>query len=383
MFSFLEHVYQHINAGEAVSAVFCDLSKAFDCVDHGILLAKLERFGFRGEALQWFASYLGGRRQSVVVPGARSSVLEVHHGVPQGSVLGPLLFLVYVNDLSLVNITGRFTFFADDTSIVWHDNEAHRLRYRMSEDLAVVKSWCNANRLSFNVAKTSLVYFRGDVQGVQLEGGDLQAEFENGFLGVRIDSGLRFESHIMRLGSKLSSACFAVRTTRCELGLSVARTVYFALCESHLRYGIPFWGAACQKLLNVIFILQKKAVRAIVNAGRRDSCRPHFISQRILTLTSLFILETASLIFKYPRNDQDPVRVRITRQIRDLPLPVPTSALVQRSIIYEGRKIFNHLPIVIRNARGLKHFRKMLKTFLIGKAYYRLDEYFDDDLNTI
>ena len=116
------------------------------------------------------------------------------------------------------------------------------------------------NRLCFNVGKTNIVGFGCDMRELQLDSDPLQEKSVTTFLGVVIDSELRFQDHILKLGRKLSSACFAVRTARMKLGPGIARTVYFALFESHLRYGISFWGLRSQYLLNVLFITQKKAI---------------------------------------------------------------------------------------------------------------------------
>ena len=160
----------------------------------------------------------------------------------------------------------------------------------------------------------------------------------------------------------------------------MARTVYFSLFESHLRYGIAFWGVANQGLLNILFILQKKAVRFIVNVPLNESCRQHFKAQKILTLPCLFILETSSLIFKNRIRLQGPIPNIVTRQTLNLPLPLPNSTLVKRSIIYEGRKIFNHLPVALRLVNSIKTFRRLLKKELLSRAFYSVDEFYRGSL---
>lgn len=381
IFEFLDRVYTECNGGEAVAAVFCDLSKAFDCVDHGILLGKLERYGFRGKVLDWFESYLSCRTQSVVSAGSRSSPLRIDCGVPQGSVLGPILFLLYINDLVRLKITGEFTLFADDTSVMWHHKNIIKLRKQISQDLIKIKNWCNANKLCLNTDKTNIMGFKCNMQNINLGDDPLQAKDVSRFLGLHIDIHLKFNEHIFILSKKLSSGCFAVRSARSELGPEIARSVYFALFESHLRYGIPFWGSAHQYLLQILFVLQKKAVRAIAGVHQRESCRPHFVSQRILTLTSIFVLETATLVFKnfsnVRRTDQPSTRQNLKLMA---PLPIPKTALVQKSLIYEGRKVFNHLPFAFRLAASSKQFRKQVKNFLLDKPYYSLTEYYDDHL---
>lgn len=294
--------------------------------------------------------------------------------------MGPLLFLIYINDLVRVKISGRFTLFADDTSIVWHNGSTLQLREDISRDLSAVVAWCDSNRLSFNINKTNIVGFGCDMQGLYMENVPLQENSVNKFLGIMVDGKLRFEDHILSMSKKLSSACFAIKTASKELSPLVGRTVYFALFEPYLRYGIPFWGVASQYLLNVVLILQKRAVRFIAGISQRESCRPHFVSQRIMTLTSLFVLETATLIYKNRQSLQRDNSTLRTRQSHNLPLPIPTRALTKNSIIFEGIKLYNHLPVSIRNNTTLTHFRKSLKELLVGKAYYKLSEFYEDTL---
>ena len=254
IFSFLEKLYLSLNDGEVAAAVFCDFSKAFDCVNHRVLLGKLHRYGFRGCALRWFSSYLSNRKQVVKSQGKDSSSLNICHGVPQGSVLGPLLFLVYANDIASINIRGRFTLFADDTTILWVGKDSTELRTIIEQDLCEVKKWCDANFLCFNVTKTNILTFKCLIDNVHLNNIILENKASVKFLGLHIDEKLKFRDHIFTLNGKLASGCFAVRVVSGELGFSAARSVYFSLIESHLRYGIAFWGFCSQQLFCSVFI---------------------------------------------------------------------------------------------------------------------------------
>lgn len=373
IFKFLENVFEFLNRKESAAAVFCDLSKAFDCVNHDILLSKLECYGFRGAVWDWFKSYLSGRRQRVVLSGVYSGSLPIDCGVPQGSVLGPLLFLLYVNDLSYLQIQGKIFQFADDTTIYWHHPDTEMLGTLMASDLAMVREWCASNKLVFNAGKTNVMGFRCDVGDLFFcDGCPLQVRNECRFLGLFIDVNLRFEAHILNVCRKLSSGCFAVRLAKRELGKSVARTIYFALVESHLRYALPFWGLAAKSLMNVVLILQKRAVRFVCGTGLREPCRPLFVSERILTLTCIFIVDTCMLIHKYQSTYERPIHEYSTRGRHDVPLPIPSSARTKRSLIYESRKIFNHLPESIKSIQNPVHLKKKIKEAFALQAILRL-----------
>lgn len=199
------------------------------------------------------------------------------------------------------------------------------------------------------------------------------------FLGLFIDEDLRFYSHIVKLNKKLASGCFSVRATYRELGKEVARDVYFALVEPHLRYALPFWGACSKYLFQSVFVLQKRAIRNLSNAHPRTHCRPLFIENNILTLPSLLILETACLIHKNKHHFPSQQRVYSTRQINNIPLPIPHSSLVRNSFVYNGVKIYNHVDLQIRSVQNLKLFRRSLKMFLLDKAFYSVDEFYGGD----
>src|SRR3978361_1611017 len=169
----------------------------------------------------WFKSYLSGREQFVHLGGVLSGRQRVSCGVPQGSVLGPILFLLYINDLTLLDIGGHFTLFADDTTILWHNKDPQRLLQGIALDLQKIKLWCDANRLCFNMSKTHLIGFNCAVSDLSLGDNSVRAVVGSKFLGLFVDEDLRFYSHIVSLNKKLASGCFSVRATYRELANEV------------------------------------------------------------------------------------------------------------------------------------------------------------------
>lgn len=378
MFMLLEEIYYKINEGEAAAAVFCDLSKAFDCVNHKILLQKLHCYGFRGTSLAWFQSYLTGRYQIVESSGQQSSVAGMTCGVPQGSVLGPVLFLLYINDLASISISGSFTLFADDTTILWHNKNPKILHDVITSDISLVKKWCDSNLLTFNLAKTNVVTFGCHLEQLHLGSHILANSRHSKFLGLYIDPKLNFQEHVRILNNKLASGCYAIRTISAELGYTTARTAYFSLVESHLRYGIPFWGSCGLGTITSVLTLQKRAIRYMCKARVRDSCKPLFVTHKVLTVIAIFIHETVCLFHKKRNKFDFANNRRNTRQASNICLPLPSSSLIKKSLIYNGKKVYNHLPITLKNIYSGNQFRNAVKKFLIDKPYYNLQEYYDD-----
>ena len=169
LMTLMDNLINFLDNGEYVIGIFLDFSKAFDTVDHGILLQKLSSYGVRGEALLWFQSYLSNRYQFVTYDGVSSEKKEVKCGVPQGSILGPLLFLIYINDLSDVCKCSLPILFADDTNFFYHGNDLHVTENSCNKELVDISKWLKVNKLSLNIKKTHYMIFSRKKSGCQLD----------------------------------------------------------------------------------------------------------------------------------------------------------------------------------------------------------------------
>ena len=196
LLSLTESIKQSIDSGKVGCGIFLDLQKAFDTVNHKIVLDKLEHYGIRGNALKWFQSYLSGRTQYVTVNGHVSDPLPISSGVPQGSVLGPLLFLIYVNDLPNVSKVMQFYLFADSTSICFDSDNLFNLQNIVNRELKKVRKWLEANRLALNIDKTNYVIFHSPTTEVdsfviiKLDSKPISRVNSIKYFGVLIDSTL-------------------------------------------------------------------------------------------------------------------------------------------------------------------------------------------------
>ena len=263
-----ENIRQALDNGYIGCGIFVDLQKAFDTVDHQILLSKLDYYGVQGISNNLFKSHLSNCKQFVSINGYDSELAEINCGVPQGSVLGPLLFLLYINDLNQAIKFCKVHHFADDTNLLYLGKSIKKLNKLVNIDLKNLLYWLNANKISLNVKKTELVIFKskqkqfdGEIK-LKLSRKRLFPTDSVKYLGVKIDGNLLWKSHIDYLSVKLNRANALLFKIRNLVNNSILRTIYFSIFESHLNYYSLVWSQNCHAI-NRLVVLQKKALRII------------------------------------------------------------------------------------------------------------------------
>ena len=262
-----------LEKGDHVLGIFIDLSKAFDTIDHKILIEKLEHYGVRGKALSLLQSYLYKRNQCVSTLGEVSENLTVMFGVPQGSCLGPLLFLIYVNDVSNVSKTSEMILFADDTNIFVKAkskqevyNKANRILKQLSKYTMLNKLHINLEKscfMDFSKATTNTILDDEDYQPIIIGTTEISKVSETKFLGVTIDDRLSWNAHIKALSKKLASCTGSINQIATYIPENLFMNLYHTLFESYLTYGITVWGSMSDTKLKRLFIAQKKIVRVL------------------------------------------------------------------------------------------------------------------------
>ena len=243
---FINHIYNAIDKKEHTLAVFIDLSKAFDVIDHSILLYKLSYYGIRGLPLKWIASYLSEREQLTVVNGSKSQSRIVGCGVPQGSILGPLLFLLYINDLPYCTQSLNYLLFADDTSIFMSSNDIYSLFNSVNIQLKLVKLWMKANKLILNIDKTKCMLFttskkKHDNLALFYDNRKLELVQSTKFLGIFVDSKLSWNVHVNYVCNKMSKN-IGVLSKLQFLPKNILKMLYDTLILPYLSYCSTVWG---------------------------------------------------------------------------------------------------------------------------------------------
>lgn len=357
-------------------SLFCDLSKAFDCVPHGLLISKLTYYGLDCSSVRLLDSYLKDRSQMVRIGGRCSSSKPVRSGVPQGSVLGPILFLIHINDLPH-SVDAQFHLFADDTTVSISDSSQEELERRLGGMQDGVEDWFRANGLTLNASKTQTLLFslRKSYEGIISVGSAK-------FLGIVLDSKLLWGPHSEYVLRKLSKYIFLVRSLRPLVSGHVLLRAYYALVDSVLRYGILAWGhsPAAQDL----FAFQRRAVRVVASVGYRDCCRHSFKALGILTLPSLYILECLKFMHAnynvYTLNAE--VHGRDTRSGHLIRVPYHRVNATRCGTTYYGPRLYNYLPPDLKRC-DRKLFITRVKRYLADKAYYSIEECLDEHFEGI
>ena len=262
--------------------IFLDFSKAFDTVDHAILIKKLECYGIRGNAKNWFTSYLSNHQQTVTVNNITSSPATISCGIPQGSVLGLVLFLLYINDFHQCFDLFDSHLFADDANLIYRHKSLSVLEFDINNELNNIDTCLRANKLSLNIEKSNFVIFHPSQRKITLHVklliNDTSLMKENciKYLGIMIDSNLNWKSQISCISKIIKRSIGILSKLRYYVDLSILIKLYYALIYPFLTYGIIIWGNTYPTTIQPLSVLQKKAVRIMTFSKFDEHSSPLF-----------------------------------------------------------------------------------------------------------
>ena len=311
---FNDKIVNYLDKGQLPLAIFLDLSKAFDTIDHDILIRKLYYYGVAGNSLNWFKSYLTNRKQYVQFKDSVSSCSMIKTGVPQGSILGPLLFIIYMNDIAHITDKFYFTIYADDTTLiapictfsVSDKNDYDTISQNINSEINVITDWLALNKLSLNAKKTKMMVFHYHQKRISnmklklfINRTKIEQVKEFCFLGVVFDECLTWKSHVQKIGGKISMANGTLNRLKKFLPQEVLKIIYNSLILPHLNFGILLWGHNSKR----IFRLQKWAVRAVTSSKYNAHTNPIFQKLKLIKLDDIKNLAYLKFHYKYTKND--------------------------------------------------------------------------------
>ena len=361
--------------------IFLDFSKAFDTVNHDILLHKLSHYGIRGKALEWFESYLSNRTQYVCLNNIKSQSRKVECGVPQGSVLGPLLFVIYVNDFYKSSSKLSFILYADDSNLFASHKDPQTLLNTVNTELKSVYNWIKANKLSLNLSKTNYMLFSNTINNlpgpITINNTDINKVQSMKFLGVHIDCKLSWKNHINQMCKVISRNIGVINRLKWTLPPKILLSLYSTLVLPHLTYGILAWGNSPQYLMDRVLLLQKKAMRVINHSSYNSSTDSLFKVNHVLKVQDIYRLSLATFMFQYHNNSlphafhgmfktNNEMHKYPTRSSTSFHLPLTRTLLVKDSFLFSGPKLWNSLPKELTSVATIYTFKRKLKTSLIS-----------------
>ena len=364
---------RELDKSNIAGGTFLDLSKAFDTINHKLLLQKLEMYGIRGPALSFFEDYLTNRRQFVAYGGETSTPLSVKIGVPQGSNLGPLLFLIFINDISKLQTKGSIRLFADDTAIFYSDIDSSHILENMKSDLLMLKEYFDENLLSLNCKKTKFMLFCNKNKEIENIGsitiGNVVIERVRNmkFLGIVIDERLQWDTHIDSLLKSLSPLCGVLWKIRNFVPRNILLKIYFSSIHSRLQYLNVVWATASLSKIKPLQVLQNRCLKAIYRLPILFSTWELYSRAKILPLLGMYGLQLSCHTYKVVRNQtihsfnfRNNTRVN-TRQANCLYVAGVRTEKCKKSFSYAGPYTFNKLLTDIVNAFSIEMFKSKLK----------------------
>ena len=370
-------IVHSLEQGENPCCTFLDLAKAFDTVNKDILLYKLNYYGIRGNVLKWFNSYLSDRTQCVQVNNYRSNCLPVTVGVPQGSILGPLLFLLYINDIVLSSNILKFITFADDTCLFISHKSKLILNELLNEELLKVNDWLIANKLSLNIKKTKTLLYRHKngnnktFMEASINGTNIEEVTCFKYLGVYLDNKLTFKEHTDHVIDKLKKGNRLLARIRHFIDPKGLKSFYNAHIQSHISYCSVIWGSAASSYVEKIFKLQKKSIK-LLSFGDRDNVTS-FKTTKILPVQSIIDLSRVEYIWKITNGKTlfDLGSHGVSQSVNFIDTkkfiqPYCRSEAARNFVLCAGIRVWNKSSFEIRNSSNISVLKKNAKSFFLN-----------------
>lgn len=352
--SFITQILDNANHGMFTASVFIDLRKAFDTIDHLILMKKLWAYGLKNTTHKWFESYLTNRMQRTMVNGTFSKFASSVCGVPQGSVLGPVLFLLYINDVVHVVGEEHIFLYADDTVLFVEGNDVNSAREALQGLLNRFVAWSHANKLTLNTQKTKTMSFlfpRGqDPDLMKLKVGDavLGTASSYKYLGYLLDANLTYNDLMKSLIQKITYKLYLLAKLRPMLTRAAALAIYKTKILSYIDYNLLMYTSTRKQYQIKLQTLQNKAIRIILRLPRCTNVDSHHLSLKLWHIETRYRFFLLKFAYSIAHSHQDELldRRNIPTRLHDgMPFSIPSrcSSKYMKSFIYVGKMSWNCL----------------------------------------
>ncbi|KAG6448993.1 hypothetical protein O3G_MSEX005813 [Manduca sexta] len=353
-------IASRLDQGLKCYGVFLDLAKAFDTVSVPILLRKLEGLGIRGTALDWFSSYLSNRQQLIHIDGMKSLAISINYGVPQGSILGPLLFITYMNDIHYLKLdSAELVCYADDTAILFYGHNWEKAKQVAEKGLYKINIWLQKNLLTLNTNKTKYICFHKTAKSQPPPMPDLRIHTscapdlfssccckqilrtnEIKYLGLIIDEHLNFASHIGTLTGRIRKVIGIMKLLRNSANIQIIKLVYFAICQSLLSYCIGVWGGAAKTIMLPLERAQRAVLKTMLYKPFRFSTNALYKEVGVLRVRQLYIHKACVSTHKLTLKSTE-YNSLLKKRIFILKLPLVNSSFAKRFQYYAYPCVYN------------------------------------------
>ena len=385
----IDKIRYFLDKNEYVLEVFLDITKAFDSVNHDILCEKLDHYGFRGHAQEFLRSYLSDRRQFVTIQETESDIQQITYGVPQGSILGPLLFLIYINDIQNCVSCSDLRLFADDTAIFFHGSNPDQIIANTNNEMKNVIEWYQANKLKLSLGKSNFVLYHGfkknprrDISEIRIGNDSIPRSTCTKYIGLTIDEKLTWENHINEVCNSLLKYFGIFYNIRNSIPLAMARTIYYACIYSRIKYAIEIYGTASETRFGRLLTLQNKLMKLLTRKDRMFSTNTLHTQLKILKVKHIHETSVLHFVHNCIKGDPiDPFKRYFTyrheahnyelRNNDNISTRKININMGKNTTHHTGAILWNNLPKEITNIEELSDFKIELL------AYYQ-DSYTDD-----
>ena len=317
--------------------------------------------------------------------------MNIYCGVPQGSVLGPLLFIIYMNDLVNVLNYCKCILFADDTTLYHASKNINNCKKQLESDLTIVNNWFKANYLSLNNSKTYFMHYnkKSCDRNVLLRFGNLPvSECTNiKFLGVYIDNKLKWDKDTNYIHSKLVKTVYILNRLKYLLPSYIMRTIYYSIFDSYVNYGIILWGNANDCLMKPLYILQKKALRAICKVNYNADTVELFKTQKILKISEMYLHSLGKLNYRFSNKllpsainnvftQNYDIHNHFTRNRAAPHMFIKKSSVYCNSFLFKSPKLWHVLPRELKAVNNLGLFNRKLKLYILNNPDINISNIF-------